>query len=75
MTAARQAAGALGGVVIDVGTVVRYAEAEYEVADVQADLLVLDGRAELVSRNSRERCTVLASDVQLVGKQTRMEGA
>lgn len=60
------------------GDVVRWAEAEYLVAERNGDLLVLDGvatRAELGAYTCRERVTVLETDVRLVGQQLRLETA
>lgn len=58
---------------ISQGDVVQYAQRQYIVAEVQADLLVLDDMADGDPATCRERCTVLAEDVQIVGTQFRME--
>lgn len=56
---------------IRVGDVVRYANGGYVVAERQGDLLVLDGIAVVdgSSGTVRPRCTVLDTDVELVGVQ------
>lgn len=54
------------------GDVVVWSEWQYLVAEVQGDLLVLDGRVS-DDRLCRPRVTVLASDVTVVGKQLRIE--
>jgi hypothetical protein len=58
------------------GDIVSYANGQYLVADVQADLLVLEGVAVIhgSSGSCRARCTVLASDVTVVGVQHELEG-
>lgn len=60
---------------ISQGDVVQYAQRQYIVAEVQADLLVLDGMADGDPATCRERCTVLTSNVTVVGTQLRMEDA
>lgn len=72
MTASRRIAAGVGAVSAPKkGDVVMYAEAQYMVAEVQGDLLVLDGRTVIhgSSGSCRERCTVLATDVTVIGTQ------
>ena len=59
------------------GDIVSYAEGQYLVAEVNADLLVLEGVAVIhgSSGSCRERCTVLVVDVVVVGRQHELEGA
>jgi len=60
---------------IRMGDIVRYAEGQYVVAERQGDLLVLDGVAVWSGSESatcRERCTVLDTDVELVGQQMQL---
>lgn len=49
-----------------VGDRVRWAEAEYDVAAVNGDLLTLEGVVDWHNRTCRVRCTVLASDIRYV---------
>jgi hypothetical protein len=58
------------------GDIVIWAEGQYLVAEVQADLLVLEGVAVIhgSSGSCRERCTVLVGDVTVVGVQHELPG-